>query len=223
MTRFTLSHAIDALPLIAILRGLDSRDDLAVFDALFTEGCRIIEVPLNSPTAFRSIARLVENYGDSCLCGAGTVTRTTQIDQLLDIGARLAVSPHTDVHLITYAIERGMTVVPGVATPSEALRAVDAGAQALKLFPAAALGVAYAEALATILPGHVELIATGGINAGNLAAWLGSPCTGYGMGSDIYHPGDTASQVGDKLSQIRSIIRKNADNSRGGKDRFTRL
>ena len=214
----SLSALLNHLPLIAILRNLDPRDDSAIFDAVFERGCRIIEVPLNAPTAFRSIAKLVERYGEQCLCGAGTVTRIQQVDQLADIGARLVISPHTDPGLIEYATSRGMVVVPGVATPSEALRAVDAGARALKLFPAAALGQDYAHALATILPDDVKLIATGGIGTGNLADWLDSGCAGFGIGADIYQPGNTASQVSDKLSQICTTFQQNADN--GGLRRY---
>jgi 2-dehydro-3-deoxyphosphogalactonate aldolase len=133
------AEAMADLPLVAILRGVKPDEVEDIGDALVGEGFRLIEVPLNSPDPFASIARLQAAFGSCAMIGAGTVLHAADVDRLAATGAKLCVSPHTDVCVIRQAKQAGLVALPGAATPSEAFAALAAGADALKLFPAEAM------------------------------------------------------------------------------------
>lgn len=183
------------LPLIAILRGLVPEQAVGIGETLFDAGFRIIEVPLNSPSPFESIERLVRRLGERALIGAGTVTTAADCRRLAETGARLAVAPNTDAGVIAAARAAGMAMVPGVATPSEAFAALHAGADALKLFPADAVGPAGVRAWRAVLPPGTRLIAVGGVDAGNMGTWRAAGVDGFGIGSALFRPGTTAAEV----------------------------
>ena len=132
----TFDAALTSLPLVAILRGITPDEIDAIGAVLHAAGFRLIEVPLNSPSPFESIARLRRKLPADTLVGAGTVLLPDQIDQLRATGAALAVMPHADPDLIRTAKAAGLLCLPGVSTPTEAFGALRAGADALKLFPA---------------------------------------------------------------------------------------
>lgn len=182
------------LPLVAILRGITPDEVLVHADALLAAGFDAIEVPLNSPDWPASVSRLVAHCGERALVGGGTVLRPEDADRLADLGARLVVTPNTRASLIAHAVSRGLQVAAGFATASEAFDALDAGAQALKLFPAASYGPGHAKALRAVLP-EVPLLAVGGVTPGNLAEYLRAGCTGAGLGSDLYRPGQDAART----------------------------
>lgn len=191
----TLPAWLAQSPFVAILRGITPDEALPVGEALWSAGWRIIEVPLNSPDAFESIARLQRRFGDTILLGAGTVRRADEVDTLTRIGARLMVCPHTDPALIGYAKACGLLSLPGAATPSECLAALDAGADGLKLFPADALGPAMLGALRAVLPAGTAVLPVGGIHTDLLAIWRKAGAAGFGIGGTLYKPGTTAAQV----------------------------
>ncbi len=176
------------LPLIAILRGIRPDEVLAHAGALVEAGFDAIEVPLNSPAWPASIGALVAQFGSRVLIGGGTVLRPQQVDELADLGAKLMVTPNTRPALIAQAVRRGLTVAAGFASASEAFDALDAGAQALKLFPATTYGPGHVQALRAVLP-PVPLFAVGGINPANLGDYLRAGCIGAGLGGDLYRPG----------------------------------
>jgi 2-dehydro-3-deoxyphosphogalactonate aldolase len=190
--------ATGAPPLVAILRGLRPTEAADVGQALIEAGIRLIEVPLNSPDPFDSIARLQDRFGDQALIGAGTVLDVESVERLAATGARLMVTPNVNVAVIARAVELGLEVMPGFMTPSEAFAAIDAGAVRLKLFPAATLGRAHLGAVREVLPRHVRLWAVGGVSAANTAEWLAGGAEGLGVGGAIYKPGDTADVVAAK-------------------------
>ncbi len=180
------------LPLVAILRGIRPDEALAHAQALIDAGFDAIEVPLNSPDWPRSVAALVDRFGDRALIGGGTVLRPADADRLAELGARLVVTPNTRPSLISHAAGLGLQVAAGFATASEAFDALDAGATALKLFPATTYGPGHVKALKAVLP-PVPLLAVGGVTPANLGDFLRAGCTGAGLGSDLYRPGqDTA-------------------------------
>ena len=191
-TRF--AAALQAMPVIAILRGLTARDAVPVVQALHDEGLRIAEVPLNSPKPFETIRLLVERFGDRMVIGAGTVTSVDAVRELAATGASLCVCPNTDVAVIRAATTAGLVVVPGYQTPSEAFAALAAGARTLKLFPAGGREPELA-ALRAVLPPGVRLVAVGGATPNELAAVLAAGADGVGVGSDLYRPGDDADKV----------------------------
>lgn len=193
VTRF--EKALREAPVIAILRGLQPHEVDPVGDALVAAGIRIIEVPLNSPDPFASIARLVERLGHAAVIGAGTVRRMDDVETLARIGAGLVLSPHCDPALIRATVSAGMVSVPGILTPTEAFAALDAGAHALKLFPMEVMGIAGARALKAVLPTDTRMIAVGGVSEANVRGFLEAGLHGVGVGSALYKSGDLVADI----------------------------
>lgn len=190
-----LDAALRQLPLVAILRGLPVDDAVAVGQVLVDAGFVVIEVPLNSPSPFESIARLRAALPTHVVVGAGTVRSVAELTSLAATGAELAVMPHADVALISAAKARGLLCLPGVATPTEAFAALDAGADALKLFPAEAIAPAVVKAWRAVLPPGVRLLPVGGIAPASMAAYRSAGADGFGLGSALYAPGRTADDL----------------------------
>ncbi len=175
--------------LIAILRGVRPDEILPIAEVLLSEGIRTIEVPLNSPQPFESIARLVRARGDQALIGAGTVLSEREVDAVAETGARLVVAPNFNPAVVERAARRGLICLPGVATPTEGFAALTAGASGLKLFPAEMLGPAVLKAWRAVFPKATALYPVGGIGADNLSAFRQAGASGAGLGSSLYTPG----------------------------------
>lgn len=190
-----------ALPLVAILRGITPHEVLAHAQAIADAGFDAIEVPLNSPDWAASVRALVQAEGSRLLVGAGTVLREADVDAVAATGARLVVTPNTNTAVIRHAVAQGLYVAAGFATASEAFAALDAGAQALKLFPATTHGPGHVKALSAVLP-PVPLLAVGGITPANLGDYVRAGCSGAGLGSDLYRPGQDAAR---SASQARAF------------------
>ena len=182
------------LPLIAILRGIRPDEALDHVQALVDNGFDAIEIPLNSPGWPMSVRAVVAECGQRALIGGGTVLRPADADTLAAAGGRLVVTPNTRPSLIAHAVARGLHVAAGFATASEAFDALDAGAQALKLFPASTYGPGHVKALRAVLP-PVPLFAVGGVTPANLADYLRAGCIGAGLGSDLYKPGQDVART----------------------------
>lgn len=190
-----LDAACEALPLVAILRGLRPEEAVGIAQALFDAGFRLIEIPLNSPEPFDSIAAVRAALPAEALVGAGTVTTQADVARLDAIGADLVVMPHADTEVITAAKAAGMICIPGIATPTEAYAALNAGANALKVFPAELVGPAAVKAIRTILPAGTRLFPVGGIAPDTMGPFRSVGVAGFGLGSALYKPGDTAETV----------------------------
>ena len=195
------------LPLVAILRGVKPDEVIAIADALIDAGIRLIEVPLNSPDPFDSIARLAKACDGRALIGAGTVLSPAAVDQVAEAGGTLIVTPNTDPAVIAHAVARGMVVLPGFATASEAFQAVAAGARHLKLFPAATYGPDHLKALSAVLPAGTKLLAVGGVGASDLALWRAAGAAGFGIGGELYKPGFSADDVATRAREIVAAYR----------------
>lgn len=189
-----LAQAMAQLPLVAILRGLTPAEAPAIGDALVGSGFALIEVPLNSPEPLQSIATLAARFPQA-LVGAGTVLNAQQVRQVHAAGGRLVVAPHFNPAVVAQALRLDMVVLPGVATPSEAFAALDAGAHGLKLFPAEMISPAVVKALRAVLPASVPLLPVGGIGPDNMGAYKKAGASGFGIGSSLYKPGQSAAQT----------------------------
>lgn len=200
-------QAFDACGLIAILRGVRSEEVVAIADALFATGLKIIEVPLNSPDPFDSIARLSRHMGDKAVIGAGTVRTPEEVGALARAGGRIAVSPHCDPDVIRASLDHGLVPLPGVLSPTEAFAAEKAGARAVKLFPMEIIGAAGVKAMRAVLPKSLRLIAVGGVDAGNIAALAAAGCDGFGLGGSLYKPGDGPEKVAASARSIVAALR----------------
>ncbi len=184
-----------ACPLVAIIRGVTPAEVESIGEALVGAGIRIIEVPLNSPDPFDSIARLSACLGDRALVGAGTVLDTGSVARAAAAGARLIVSPNTRPDVISATVAAGLVSVPGYFTPSEGFAALAAGAHALKLFPAEAAPPAVVKAQRAVLPRSVPLLVVGGITPERMADYLAAGANGFGLGGALYRPGQSSEQV----------------------------
>ena len=187
-----LMQAFAACPLIAILRGVTPADAAAHGHALYEAGLRIVEVPLNSPEPFDSIAALRRALPGDAIVGAGTVLRPEYVDRVQDAGGALIVMPHSDGAVIRRARERGLASAPGVATPTEAFAALANGADVLKMFPAEQLGVPVVKAWRAVIDRAVPLIPVGGVTPDNMQPFLAAGANGFGLGSALYRPGQSA-------------------------------
>jgi 2-dehydro-3-deoxyphosphogalactonate aldolase len=190
--------------LIAILRGLTQQEAPAAGAALRDAGIRALEVTLTSPDPYRSIRLLREIASPRCVVGAGTVLTAAEVRAAFAAGAQLIVSPNTDTGVIAETVRLGMRSFPGAATPSEAIAAIAAGARAVKVFPAAQVGVAGLKAWTAVLPAGIELIPVGGVDAPDFAAWVAAGATGFGVGSALYTAGTPASVLSARARALLS-------------------
>ena len=175
--------------LVAILRGLKPDEAITVGRAVFEAGIEAIEVPLNSPEPFSSIAALVENLPQEALIGAGTVLSAADVDGLHKAGGRLLVSPNIDAEVMHRAATYGMVTMPGVFSPSEAFQAIRLGASALKFFPASVLGASGIAAMRAVLPADTPVGAVGGVSDKDFSGYKAAGVSLFGLGSSLFKPG----------------------------------
>jgi 2-dehydro-3-deoxyphosphogalactonate aldolase len=192
----TFEEAARYCGIVAILRGVKPSEVMDIGNALHAAGVRIVEVPLNSPDPFVSIAALADHFKGRMIVGAGTVLDADSVEKLHRAGGQISVSPDCNPAVISRAAELGLVPLPGVFTPTEAFAAIRAGASHLKLFPAEAASPVTVKAWKAVLPKHVSVYAVGGVTPSNMQAWADAGCAGFGIGSNIYKPGMTADDVG---------------------------
>jgi len=183
-------------PLVAILRGVKPDEVEAIGDELVAAGFTLIEVPMNSPEPLDSIARLAKRFTGRAVIGAGTVLRVEQVQQVIDAGGTMIISPNANLDVIRASAAAGLVSLPGIATPTEAFGALEAGATALKLFPAEAASPVVLKAMRAVLPKEARVLPVGGIAPDNMGPWTDAGAAGFGLGSALYKVGLTAEQVG---------------------------
>jgi 2-dehydro-3-deoxyphosphogalactonate aldolase len=190
-----LRTALTHCSVVAILRGVKPVEIDAVGEALVEAGITIIEVPLNSPAPFESIARLAKRHGARALVGAGTVLEVADVTRVKDAGGRLIVAPNFDADVVHAAKAADLVALPGVMTPSEGFAALKAGADGLKLFPAEIIPPAVFKAWRAVFPADCLLLAVGGIGVDNLKTYAQAGASGYGIGSALYKPGRSPAEI----------------------------
>jgi len=200
-----------SLPIIAILRGVTPDEAVDICGAVIEAGITTIEVPLNSPDPFVSIARMAEAYGDTATIGAGTVLSPEDVGRVAQVGGRLIVSPNTDQRVIVATKAAGLQSWPGVMTPTECFLALKSGADGLKIFPGTLIGPAGLKAIRAVLPQGTQVYAVGGAGPENFADWLKASADGFGIGSALYKPGLSAAEVGTRAAAIVSAYQEAAD------------
>lgn len=189
----SVAGRIRAHRLVVVLRRVEPRDALlALADELVEAGARIFEVTFDARGAAGDLAALRARLGSECLVGAGTVLRLEQVDDARDAGADFVVAPILDVDVVAATLEAGLPAIPGALTPTEAATAWSAGATLVKLFPASAVGPSAVRELRGPLP-EIELIPTGGVDAGNARDFLQAGAVAVGIGGALVRA-DSASR-----------------------------
>lgn len=201
--RQTFDRYFGECPLIAIIRGVTPPEAAGIARALFEAGIRIVEVPLNSPEPFASIEAIAGELGEEALVGAGTVLDPADVERVKKAGGRIVVSPNTDRAVIQATVAAGLVSSPGFFTPSEALLALQAGAHALKFFPAEAASPKVVKAIRAVLPSDVPLVVVGGVTPESIRGWLEAGADGFGLGGGLYAPGQSTN---DTLAKARAYV-----------------
>lgn len=188
-------QCLNRMPLFAVLRGIKPEEAYDVGGALVDAGVTVLEVTLNSPDPYTSIETLAKSYSDTALIGAGTVTAPDEVAQVQSAGGEIIISPNTNLDVIKESKARDLISLPGCFTPSEAMAALQAGADGLKLFPAEALLPSAVKAIRAVLPKETKVFVVGGVNANNMEDYIKVGANGFGAGSSLYKPGKEISEI----------------------------
>ena len=176
---------IRAVGIVPVVRATSAAEALEAVEAIRAGGIPILEITLTVPGAVEIIRDLTHRLGDEVLVGAGTVLDAETADACVDAGARFIVSPALDVPTIELCLRRDVAVFPGALTPSEIVTAWKAGAHAVKIFPANAVGgAAYLKSLKAPLP-QIELLPTGGVSLKTVPELMAAGAFALGVGADL--------------------------------------
>jgi 2-dehydro-3-deoxyphosphogalactonate aldolase len=201
---------LDAVPVVAILRGVTPAEIEGVAEAIIAAGVTLIEVPLNSPDPFKSIELMAQRFAGRAIIGAGTVLSVANVQRCKDAGSQIIVSPNMRADVIAASVAAGMLSAPGCLTPTEAFAALDAGAHAVKLFPGEMVSPAAVKAMRAVLPKTATVLVVGGVTVDNAAAFRAAGADGFGVGGSIYRIGTTAEEAGRNAAAFADVFSGNA-------------
>ena len=193
--------------IVAIVRGLSSEYLVRLGHALEEGGIGLMEVTYDqrSPETWKDTAAGIEavekEFGTRLLAGAGTVIRLEQVAMTYNAGGHYLVTPATQPEIIRAGKALGLGLFPGALTPTEILSAYEAGADAVKVFPAASFGAGYIKAVRSPLS-HVPLMAVGGINEKNAADFMRAGCIGLGVGGNLVNKEGIRNGEWDKITAL---------------------
>lgn len=196
------------MPLVGIFRGIQPEESESIVSVAIEAGIRIVEVPLNSPDPYRSIALLANRFHDNVLVGAGTVTSIEEVHAVAKAGGQIIVMPYAISEVVNEASKLGLVTIPGSVTPTEIRNMVVAGADAVKIFPAEMVSPKVVKSMCAILPSSLPLLPVGGINESNMKEYIDAGATGFGLGSSLYKVGDSAEVVSEKAKIAVEFMKK---------------
>lgn len=196
--------------MVAILRGLMPSEAIEIGTALFNSGITTMEVTLNSPEPLKSIELLANHFEGRMAIGAGTVLSAKDVENVQSAGGQFIVSPSVNVKVIEKTVTMGMYSIPGALTCTECFEAINAGANALKIFPASVVGVAGLKDMMAVIPKEIGIFAVGGVNEHNLENWLSIGIKGVGLGSNLYKAGDTSEKVAANAKSMIALMKRHS-------------
>ena len=203
----TFAAALKQCPLVAILRGIEPNEAIEIGGCLVEAGFVLIEVPLNSPDPLNSISKLAKKFGSHAMIGAGTVLRGDEIETITNAGGQIIISPNTNIDVILKTKSLDLISMPGIATITEAFVALEAGADALKMFPAEGLSPSVLKAMRAVLPKNAPVLPVGGIGPNNMREYVTAGAQGFGIGSFLYERGKTTVEVARDANKMISAWR----------------
>jgi 2-dehydro-3-deoxyphosphogluconate aldolase/(4S)-4-hydroxy-2-oxoglutarate aldolase len=209
MTRPLLPAGIASAGVVAIARRLTPDAVPAIAEALVAGGIGAFELTLNEPRddALRAIEAAAAHVATTDLpiaIGAGTILTVDAAARAVDAGATFLVSPHLDVEIVAWAVDRGIPMLPGAATPTEVLSAWRAGAAAVKVFPASALGPSFIREIRGPFP-DIPLQPTGGISVETAGDYIAAGAIAVGLGSWLF-AGGTPASIEDRARQATAAV-----------------
>jgi 2-dehydro-3-deoxyphosphogalactonate aldolase len=207
MAEMIFEEAFRQMPVIAILRGVEPAEAVAVAEAVLESGICVIEIPLNSPQPLASIELVADAFAERAVVGAGTVLSAVEVAEVAAAGGRIIVSPNMNPQVIERTKMLGLVSAPGIMTPSEALGALAAGADVLKLFPGEFFTLPVIRAMWAVLPKASVLVLVGGVTPNTVGAFHGSPVAGFGVGSSLYKPGMSPGEVKERAARFAEAMR----------------
>ena len=199
--------------IVAIVRGLSPEYLIRLGHAFEEGGIGLMEVTYNqsAPETWKDTARGIEavekEFGDRLLVGAGTVITLEQVSMTYNAGGHYLVTPTTQPEIIRAGKALGLGLYPGAFTPSEILAAYDAGADAVKVFPASCLGPGYIKAIRAPLS-HIPLMAVGGVNEKNAADFMKAGCVGLGVGGNLVNKEWIRNGEWEKITALAKEFKK---------------
>ncbi|MBO6827590.1 MAG: 2-dehydro-3-deoxy-6-phosphogalactonate aldolase [Sneathiella sp.] len=198
---------ISEMPLIAILRGIRPGEVIEVCEILSETGFRFVEVTTNSPEWQKSIRLIKAHFGDNLVIGTGTVLTAQDVEQAVEAGSQVIISPNFDADVVRLTKELGLISAPGCFTPSECFEALKAGADILKIFPAEVLGQPFIKGVKAVLPEGTRICPTGGVTPENITDFQKLGVFALGMGSALYSPGKSAQDLRTSAERFVSAMR----------------
>jgi 2-dehydro-3-deoxyphosphogalactonate aldolase len=201
------SEYFESCPLIAILRGIKPNEILTIGEVLIEAGFRIIEIPLNSPEALKSIELAANHFAKDILVGAGTVLNTDEVQKVSNAGGCLIVSPHADPAIVAKTKALNLFAIPGFCSVTEAQSMIQCNADALKLFPAEGNPPETLRAIRAVLDRSIHILPVGGITPEKITPYLKAGANGFGLGSSLYRPGDKPNEVSLKARDFFNAMK----------------
>ena len=213
LSRIPASNTLTTTRVVAVLRARRASDYAPVVDALRRGGVVSIELTLTTPGAIEEVVALRARFGDAVELGVGTVTNTTEAEEAADAGAEFLVTPVTVEQVIRLAVDRGLPVFPGGLTPGELFAGWQAGATAVKVFPASVVGPGYLAMLRGPFP-HMKVVPSGGVGIDDAAAWIRAGAVAVSLGGpllgDAFSGGDL-SDLTRRAQQVRRLVDEEGD------------
>ncbi|GAC1466753.1 MAG: bifunctional 4-hydroxy-2-oxoglutarate aldolase/2-dehydro-3-deoxy-phosphogluconate aldolase [Chloroflexota bacterium] len=204
---------IEQAGLIAVVRAERSDHAVSIAGALLKGGVRAIELTFTIPGASEALAEVRSVYGTSVILGAGSIRECSQVDLAVRAGVDFLVTSHLRADVLAAMLDTGLPIAPGVFTPTEVAQALDAGAEAVKLFPASTAGPRHLRALRGPFP-QLRVIPTGGIDRPDLRAWFEAGAMAIGVGSELVPPSSVRTGQWDEITRRAERFALAADEAR---------